>query len=116
MDLIDQILKQARNFLFCPVCNESYSSNEVRFRGFIDNTYIFQAFCSKGHEPVAVTYLASLHKLEKPISAYFHILSGEKITQAMSDQAKTEIDGFDGSFKSLWKEPNPWKVNKFKVK
>lgn len=98
MDLIEQILSQAKNFLVCPVCNECYNLKEIRFRGFIDNTYIFQAFCAKSHKPVAVTYLASLHKMEKPIGAYFHAFSDEKITPDILEKMEKEIDEFDGDF------------------
>jgi hypothetical protein len=104
MDLIDQILQQARNYLFCPICNAQYQSGEVRFRGFIDNTYIFQAYCAKGHEPLAVTYLASLHKLEKPISAYFHTMTGNKITKEIADGANVYFDNFDGDFAKIFKD------------
>ena len=102
MDLIDQILNQARSFLICPVCNNHYQMEEIRFRGFIDNTYIFQAYCAKGHQPLAVTYLASLHKLEKPIGAYFHPLSGEKLTPDMARKAEEVIESFNGDFRKIW--------------
>ena len=104
MNLIDQILQQARNFLVCPVCNRHYAGNEIRLRGFIDNTYIFQAFCAKGHKPLAVTYLASLHKLEKPISAYFHNLTGTKITPELLKKAEVALESFDGDFSKLWSD------------
>lgn len=102
MDLIDQILSQAKNFLICPVCNNHYNLDEIRFRGFIDNTYIFQAFCARNHDPLAVTYLASLHKLEKPIGAYFHTLSGQRITKDMLERAEKDIDLFEGDFEKLF--------------
>ncbi len=98
MDLIDQILQQARNYLFCPVCNSSYMENEIRFRGFIDNTYIFQAFCAKNHAPLAVTYLASFQKMDNPVSAYFHVMSGKKITKEVADSAQKYFDSFSGDF------------------
>lgn len=107
MDLIDQILSQAKNFLICPVCNNNYNLDEIRFRGFIDNTYIFQAFCARDHEPLAVTYLASLHKLEKPIGAYFHALSGQQITKGMLEKAEKDIDQLEGDFEKLFEKlPN----------
>jgi len=107
MDLIDQILSQAKNFLICPVCNNNYNLDEIRFRGFIDNTYIFQAFCARDHEPLAVTYLASLHKLEKPIGAYFHVLSGQRITRGMLEKAEKDIDQLEGDFEKLFEKlPN----------
>ena len=89
--------------LVCPVCKGRYEANEIKFRGFIDNTYIFQTYCAKGHNPVAVTYLASLHKMEKPISAYFHTLSGVKITKKTVEQANKLIDDFDGDFAKVFK-------------
>ena len=99
MDLIEQILNQARGYLFCPVCNSRYMENEIRFRGFIDNTYIFQAFCAKNHEPLAVTYLASLHKIDNPVSAYFHQMSGQEVTDQIADDAQGLFERFDGNFK-----------------
>ena len=102
MDLIDQILSQAKNFLVCPVCHNHYDTNEIRFRGFIDNTYIFQAYCAKQHDPLAVTYLASLHRLEKPIGAYFHAFSNKKITKGMIGKIEKDVDAFDGNFEALW--------------
>lgn len=98
MDLVDQILNQARNILFCPVCNSHYQLNEIRFRGFIDNTYIFQAICNNGHEPMAVTYLASLQRLEKPISAHFHQLSGDLVSKEIVKKAQDYFSRFDGKF------------------
>lgn len=104
MDIMDQILNQAKNYLVCPVCKGGYETGEIHLRGFIDNTYIFQAFCSKGHEPLVVTYLASLHKLEKPISAYFHLLSGKKLSQETLQEAEKQLDTFDGNFKEVFKK------------
>jgi len=104
MDLVDKIIDQARNVLVCPICNKQYEQEELRFRGFIDNTYIFQAFCAKNHQPMVVTYLASLHRLEKPIGAYFHTVTGEKISKNIADRAEKLIDGFGGDFQSLWPE------------
>ena len=76
--------------------------NELKFRGYIDNTYIFQAFCGKNHEPFAITYLASLQKLEKPISAYFHALNGDKIKPETVRLADKVFQDFDGDFKKIW--------------
>lgn len=104
MDLIEQILSHAKNFLVCPICGENYDMKEIGFRGFIDNTYIFQAFCAKGHKPLAVTYLASLHKMEKPIGAYFHAFSDKKITPDMLLKIEKEIDAFDGDFQKVFKD------------
>jgi hypothetical protein len=104
MDLINQILKQAKELLYCPVCKNHYNMGEIKFRGFIDNTYIFQAYCNKGHEPLAITYLASLHKLEKPIGAYFFPLSGKKITREDYRTATEFIDKFDGDFIKAFKQ------------
>lgn len=103
MDLIQQIINQARNILACPVCSSHYEVSQIRFRGFIDSTYIFQAICNKNHEPVAVTYLASLQKIDKPISAYFHPLSGEKITNELAEEAENIIEKFDSDVSALWK-------------
>ena len=102
MDLIEQILNQARNILACPVCGLHYDKNQIRFRGFIDSTYIFQAYCNREHEPVAITYLASLHKMDKPISAFFHSMSGEKITSEIADQAEQIIEKCGSDVSSLW--------------
>lgn len=102
MNLVDQIIDQARSILGCPVCNRQYKDDELRFRGFIDNTYIFQAFCAKSHQPMAVTYLASLHRLEKPIGAYFHSLSGERISKDTANKAEETIDNFNGNFHEIW--------------
>lgn len=98
MDLVDQILNQARNILSCPICNSKYNPNQIRFRGFIDNIYIFQAICQNGHEPTAITYLASLQRLEKPISAHFHQLSGKKITPEDVERAQEYFSKFNGTF------------------
>ena len=104
MDLIDQILSQARNNLFCPICQGHYDGDRLRFRGFIDNTYIFQGYCANDHEPMIVTYLASLHRLEKPIGTYFHSLSGNKITQELADLAQQEIREVNVPFSQIWKD------------
>lgn len=104
MDLIDQILNQARNNLLCPICQSRYEVDRLKFRGFIDNTYIFQGFCANAHEPMVVTYLASLHRLEKPIGTYFHAMSGKKITKELADQATVEMSKFEDSFADIWKD------------
>lgn len=103
MNLIDQILNQARNILYCPVCNNQYEKDRIRFRGFIDNTYIFQAYCNLNHQPVAITYLASLQRIDKPISMYFHLLSGTKVTPEMADEAEKALDKFSGRVTDLLK-------------
>jgi len=101
MNLIEQILDQARNILYCPVCNSQYDKDRIRFRGFIDNTYIFQAYCNLNHQPVAITYLASLQRIDKPISTYFHLLSGTKVTRQMADEADRVLKGFNGKINEL---------------
>lgn len=101
MNLIDQIINQARNILYCPVCNSQYDKQRIRFRGFIDNTYIFQAYCNLNHKPVAITYLASLHRIDKPISTYFHLLSGTKITNELADEASKTLDSYTGKISDL---------------
>ncbi|PIT97645.1 hypothetical protein COT77_00235 [Candidatus Berkelbacteria bacterium CG10_big_fil_rev_8_21_14_0_10_41_12] len=107
MNLIQQIISQARNFLTCPVCHGSYGENEIRLRGYIDNIYIFQTFCSKGHEPTVVTYLASLQKTGgetrgKPQEAHFHPISQGKITDEELSQINSRIEGLTSSFEELW--------------
>jgi len=102
MNLIDQILNQARNILYCPVCNSQYDKERIRFRGFIDNTYIFQAYCNLNHQPVAITYLASLHRIDKPISTYFHIMSGTKVTHQVADEASQILNRHTGKITSLF--------------
>ncbi len=104
MDLIYHILDQARNNLGCPLCQSQYEQDRLKIRGFIDNTYIFQGFCANSHEPMVVTYLTSLHRLEKPIGTYFYSLSGSKITNELADQAQREIQKFDTTFSQLWKD------------
>lgn len=101
MNLIDQILNQARNILYCPVCNSQYDKERIRFRGFIDNTYIFQAYCNLNHQPVAITYLASLQRIDQPISTYFHLLSGTKVTIQMADEVDKLLKKFSGKVTEL---------------
>lgn len=101
MNLIDQILEQARNILYCPVCNSQYDRQRIRFRGFIDNTYIFQAYCNLNHQPVAITYLASLNHIDKPISTYFHMLSGEKISLETGAELENIIGNYHGKLDIL---------------
>ncbi|MFH1855586.1 MAG: hypothetical protein ABH810_04260 [bacterium] len=102
MNLIDQIINQARNILYCPVCNNQYDKDRIRFRGFIDNTYIFHAYCNLNHQPIAITYLASLHRIDQPISTYFHLLSGEKISKEMVKNAEKILDTHKGSIAGLF--------------
>jgi len=101
MNLIDQIINQARNILYCPVCNNQYDKERIRFRGFIDNTYIFHAYCNRNHQPLAITYLASLHRIEKLISTYFHLLSGNKITREVANSASRALENFKGNINEL---------------
>lgn len=101
MDFIDQILNQARSTLVCPVCKSQYADNRFKFRGFIDNTYIFQGFCANNHEPAVVTYLASLHRLEKPIGTYFHSISGDRVSKELAEQAGQEIASYTGTLSDL---------------
>lgn len=102
MDLIDQILNQVRDNLVCPICQSRYELDMLKLRGFIDNTYILQGYCAKSHEPTVVTYLASLHRLEKPIGTYFHTLSGERITKEIAQKAKERVNTFTGNFEEIW--------------
>lgn len=106
MNLIDQIIDQARSILYCPVCNTQYDKQRIRFRGFIDNTYIFQAYCNLNHQPVAITYLASLHRIDKPISTYFHILSGQKVTKEITKEVEKVLSSYKGNITSLLKADN----------
>jgi len=105
MNLIDQIINQARNILYCPVCNNQYDKERIRFRGFIDNTYIFHAYCNLSHQPIAITYLASLHRIDQPISTYFHLLSGEKITNETALKVNKMLDSFKGNINELINQP-----------
>lgn len=102
MNLIDQIINQAKNVLSCPVCNSKYLDGDIKLKGFFDNIYIFEAFCANNHEPTVVTYMANMQRLNQPIGTYFHKISGEQISKNEVIDAAIEIDKFDGNFETLF--------------
>jgi len=78
------------------VCKRTFSLKEIKVKGFLENTYIFQTICSNHTNPVATVYitqfekrkLTTLNKIESSIS--------KEDILAMSNALKD----FDGDFDS----------------
>lgn len=105
MNLIDQIINQAKHVLNCPVCNSRYLDGDIKLKGFFDNIYVFEAFCANNHEPTTVTYMANLQRLDKPVETYFHKISGERLSEDDVLDASASIDKFDGNFEAHFQNP-----------
>lgn len=94
MQNIQQLIEQARTLMTCPGCGRHYEANEIKFKGFMDHTYILQTACSNQHATIFTTWITSyvptlvddIAPLEQD-----HVLALHKALQK-----------FDGNFKALW--------------
>jgi|GEM_PF-377093 len=101
-----EILKQAQQILYCTTCGRTYQLDEIRLRGFLDQTVILQTICSNHHAPVVTFYLtnATPEKAEKPavITSPVPKQTIRRVTKDDVLDLHEGLKGFDGDFKKLW--------------
>lgn len=102
-----EILKQAQQILYCTTCGRTYQLDEIRLRGFLDETLILQTICSNHHAPVVTFYLTNSTpgaKSEKPMVLPERV--GQPLAKKVTKDDVLDLhDGlkdFDGDFKKLW--------------
>lgn len=105
MSRYEDIITQAQKIISCPACGRTYAANEIKLRGFLDNTYILQTICSQGHSPLLTVFIASYQKKEEKISpAEIEALKSQRITSDDVIEFHQKIEKFDGNFESLWSQ------------
>lgn len=91
---IEQLIQQARELMTCPSCGRHYEANEIKFKGYMEHTYMLQASCTNNHPTVFTTWVTSL----LPTGA-------EDVVPLQDDHVLalyTALQRFDGDFRSLW--------------
>jgi hypothetical protein len=94
MHNIQQLIEQAQSVMTCPECGRHYEAGEIKFKGFMDHTYILQTTCSNNHAPIFTTWITS----------YVPTLSDE-VAPLQDDHVLAlhkALEAFDGNFKALW--------------
>lgn len=101
----NDIIKNVQKNLTCPMCGRNYDLQEIKLRGFFDEIYIFQTFCSKKHSPLSSIFIAGVSK--KNIHTKLKTSANPRIDlfnkQDINNLHK-QIDEFDGDFIKLWKQ------------
>jgi hypothetical protein len=91
---IDQLIEQAQVVMTCPTCGRHYEAEEIRFKGYMEHTYVLQASCTNDHPKVLSTWVTSLMTtLDNDVTPIQddHVLA-----------LYTALQQFDGDFRSLW--------------
>jgi len=102
-----EILKQAQQILYCTTCGRTYQLDEIRLRGFLDDTLILQTICSNHHAPVVTFYLTNSTpgvKADKPTVLAEPVQKREpqKVTKDDVLDLHQGMKDFDGDFRQLW--------------
>lgn len=94
MQHIKQMIEQARAMMTCPGCGRHYEAKEIRFKGFLDHTYILQTSCSNQHATIFTTWITS----------YAPALVDDRISLETDHVLNLHqaLKGFNGDFRSLW--------------
>jgi hypothetical protein len=103
-----EILKQAQQILYCTTCGRTYQLDEIRLRGFLDDTVILQTICSNHHAPVVTFYLTNsqgqIEKTDKPVQlpAKVERSTPKKVTKNDVLDLHQNLKDFNGDFRKLW--------------
>lgn len=102
-----EILKQAQQILYCTTCGRTYQLDEIRLRGFLDDTMILQTICSNHHAPVVTFYLTNSvpgAKPEKTVELPREVekLASKRVTKDDVLDLHQSLKDFDGNFRKLW--------------
>lgn len=103
MNGIEYVLLEAQRSLHCTVCGRHYSIDEIKLRGFLDNTYILQTICDNGHLPLVTISLFSV-KGKSKFSPHYKPIVQERIIADDVLDAQKQINEFDGNFEKLFKK------------
>ena len=102
-----EVLKQAQQILYCTTCGRTYQLDEIRLRGFLDDTMILQTICSNHHAPVVTFYLTNAVPGAKPEKA---TETREEVEKPVSRKLSKDdvldlhqgLKDFSGDFRKLW--------------
>jgi hypothetical protein len=101
-----EILKQAQQILYCTTCGRTYQLDEIRLRGFLDNTMILQTVCSNHHAPVVTFYLTDANQgiRRGPVQLSKQVIHApeSKVTKDDVLNLHESLKEFDGNFRNLW--------------
>ncbi len=95
----NELLQIAQKFLSCPVCNEHFDKAKIHFRGFIDDKFVIQTECSKGHDPISALFISNVDLKGKPI-----FKNQEAITANNILDLKLKLKNFDGDFEKIFQK------------
>ena len=92
-DAMYPILRRVQRALSCPVCRRKFKLNELKVRAVLDQQFLIQASCHKGHSPVLVLFIAAgnHNQNERSVNADDVI----DLHRALKD--------FDGDFRTAFK-------------
>lgn len=103
-----EILKQAQQILYCTTCGRTYQLEEIRLRGFLEDTVILQTICSNHHAPVVTFYLTNSTGQITPAEPSAGLAKAAARQQSKKISKDDVLDlheslhDFDGDFKKLW--------------
>lgn len=105
MSRYEDIISQAQKIISCPACGRTYAADEIKLRGFLDNTYILQTICNQGHSPLLTVFIASYQKREgKPLPSEIREFKAERISSDDVIDFHEKLEKFNGDFESLWQK------------
>jgi hypothetical protein len=93
LDSLEEAFKQVQRAFHCPKCGKSYDKKDLQLKGFLNNTYIFKAFCDKNHTATVAECVIFMDQNN------MQPLSNKDIADL-----KQEINGFDGNFEKLFRK------------
>lgn len=97
MDNIQQLIEQAKAVMTCPSCGRHYGQDEIKFKGFMDHTYILQTTCTNQHPTIFTTWITSYAPTTASDLLDLTPIETDHVI-ALHDALKQ----FDGNFKALW--------------
>lgn len=93
----NEILQLAKEFLTCPVCGDKFDREQIHFRGFIDDKFVIQTECQRGHKPVSALFISSLQFQGNQQPLETEIVTGDDLLDL-----KLKLQDFNGDFEALF--------------
>lgn len=93
MEFLNEAFEQVQKAFHCPTCGEPYSKDSIKLKGFLNQTFIFRAYCDNKHTPTIAECVLYIDKNNI-----------QPITNQDVIDIKHQIKCFDGNFEKLFKK------------
>jgi len=89
----EKIAKDIKKMICCPICKRKCAKDQIKLKGFFDNTFFFETNCSNNHLPAHMVIVATKNNG-----------TGKGKCVSTNEIAKfhKQITNFKGNFKTIF--------------